>query len=193
MQKTKNIILTVLLIKLCSFGYSQTVQEWVELKKEPQANEIVLGEITYTQYLYCEFDRYDYIKGKLTYIGRDRDDFDVETDAQLLEHLKKDADKKFKQMNTSYYFRNFKKESKIEKRTLNEYIRNAIYHCNEVSVTVVFKNPEFEKMETLKSSIKKALENIKDGSRLAIDQIRIVGGDKDDFKDQIIKILLDEV
>lgn len=41
-------------------------------------------------------------------------------------------------------------------------------------------------------AIKKALQNIPEGSRLALDQIRTVKGNNEDFKDQIVEILLDE-
>lgn len=44
----------------------------------------------------------------------------------------------------------------------------------------------------LNQAITKALQNIREGSRLALDQIRIVNGNKEDFKDQIVEILLDE-
>lgn len=52
--------------------------------------------------------------------------------------------------------------------------------------------PVKPKIDPLKKALTKALQDIKEGSRLALDQIRIVDGDKEDFKDQIVELLLDE-
>lgn len=192
MQKTKNIILAVLLIKLCSFGYSQTVQEWVELKKEPQKNEIVLGNITYLDDLYTTYDEYDYVKGKLTFIRHGRDDNGIQTDEQILEKLNKEANEKFGQKYPRYYLRNFTKTDTILTDQDYEYTKHLRTYCNVFKAKVVIKDPKVEANEKLRQAIIKSLANIREGSRLAIDQVRIAEGDKEDFKDQIVEILLDE-
>lgn len=46
--------------------------------------------------------------------------------------------------------------------------------------------------DPLSRALNKALQDIKEGSRLALDVVRIANGDKEDFKDQIVEILLNE-
>lgn len=57
--------------------------------------------------------------------------------------------------------------------------------------TVQSSKPKVQK-DPLTQAITKALQDIKEGSRLALDVVRIANGDKEDFKDQIVEILLDE-
>lgn len=53
-------------------------------------------------------------------------------------------------------------------------------------------NSENQTSDNLSKALDKALQNIKEGNRIAIDQVRVINGiNKDDYKDQIVEILLD--
>lgn len=58
-------------------------------------------------------------------------------------------------------------------------------------VVELYGNTETHSEDVLSKTMNKALQNIREGSRLALDQIKITNGDKEEFKDHIIEILLD--
>ena len=56
-------------------------------------------------------------------------------------------------------------------------------------------NPETQSIESLSKAMDKALRNVRDGSRVAIDMVTVSGGvsiNREDLKDQIIDALLDK-
>lgn len=56
-------------------------------------------------------------------------------------------------------------------------------------------NPETQSMENLSKAMDKALRNVREGSRVAIDMVTVSGGvsiNREDLKDQIIDALLDK-
>ena len=56
-------------------------------------------------------------------------------------------------------------------------------------------NPETQSMENLSKAMDKALRNVREGSRIAIDMVTVSGGvsiNREDLKDQIIDALLDK-
>jgi UDP-glucose 6-dehydrogenase len=71
---------------------------------------------------------------------------------------------------------------------LQNVCRDYYWWYNISAIVVSTKSQE----DMLFKAIQKALQNIREGSRLALDQIKIANEDKEDFKDQIVEILLDE-
>lgn len=60
-------------------------------------------------------------------------------------------------------------------------------------IVVDLKDPEILAKKALSKAIDKALQNVRDGSRIAIDQIRVESGsNKEDLKDQVVEIVLDK-
>lgn len=69
---------------------------------------------------------------------------------------------------------------------------NVVPESSLVQVSTTQIKPKV-KVDPLTQAITKALLNIREGSRLALDQVRTINGeDKEDFKDQVVEILLDE-
>ncbi len=63
----------------------------------------------------------------------------------------------------------------------------------KASATIVIPDTEAEANEKLSQAIDKALRNVREGSRLAIDQVSVrTGINREDYKDQLIDILLDK-
>ena len=63
-----------------------------------------------------------------------------------------------------------------------------------ISGKVVYTpDPETQTKETLSQAINKALRNVREGSRVAIDQVTVISSmDRGEFKDQLIDVLLDK-
>lgn len=54
-------------------------------------------------------------------------------------------------------------------------------------------SPETQSLESLSQALNKALRNVREGSRVAIDQVTVISSmDRGEFKDQLIDILLDK-
>lgn len=75
--------------------------------------------------------------------------------------------------------------------------RNAVRNCKEYnykySAIVVVTNPKAVANEELSKAIDKALSEVREGSRIAIDQIKVVRGmDREEYQDQVVEILLDK-
>lgn len=93
--------------------------------------------------------------------------------------------------------RDFRSNSIEEIRDRREHDYKS-FRYYQISATVVKPIPKLEQKQTeseidpLTKAINKALQDIREGSRLALDQIKIVNGDKEDFKDKVVEILLDE-
>lgn len=67
------------------------------------------------------------------------------------------------------------------------------YYGYPVSATVVTLDPKIEAAETFSNSIVKALRNVHQGSRIAIDQVVVMDGrDREDCRDEIINVLLEK-
>lgn len=66
-------------------------------------------------------------------------------------------------------------------------------HAYAALATVVTLDPKVEAAETFSNSIEKALRNVRQGSRIAIDQVVVTDGrDREDYKDEIINVLLEK-
>ena len=67
------------------------------------------------------------------------------------------------------------------------------YKCKAVGKVVYTPNPEKQTYDNLSQALNKALRNVREGSRLAIDQVTVISNlDRGEFKDQLIDVLLDK-
>lgn len=172
--KTKKLFLITMLTITFNISYAQ--EQW---KLPPQRTEKVIDKIV----LEVEAGALAYTtNGAFMY-----DDRRNYSDKQLYEELLKVANNRYSKSNPDFILREFASSKKVktftgpgEKWTYN------------VSATVVIIDRQKVTNEKLSQAINKALQNIREGSRLALDQIRITNGDEEDFKDKIIEILLDE-
>lgn len=185
MKTTRRILLVALLAGMCSFGYAQTTYEW---KKPPKSTEIEIGVITGKMEA-----------GKISYYEDDRPNNDIRrtmSDEEVYKYLLEQGRKKYGESYPNFALRNFKSEMVEEyspgyshpAHLYETYTRR--YHC---SATVVIPDKEAEANEKLSQSLDKALRNVREGSRLAIDQVSVkTGMNREDYKDQLIDILLDK-
>lgn len=196
-MKTLKTILLIAIFTMLSIPkiYAQTY----EYEKPISSSEIYKGTITRT------FDGGSecYLRGTTVYI-----DLHNYTNPELYDKLLKEAKKEY---SGSVILRQFKVNKNKETKRGGYDNEEITYKYNYiVSATVCAPAPpkieatpaptatytttasSKQKADPLKQAITKALINIREGSRLALDQIRTVNGDKEDFKDQIVEILLDE-
>lgn len=81
----------------------------------------------------------------------------------------------------------------IRSMKLNLQVSDDWYCGPAEGIVVDLKDPEILAKKALSKAIDKALQNVRDGSRIAIDQIRVESGlNKEDFKDQVVEIVLDK-
>ncbi len=168
--------MAALLAGMCSFGYAQTIYEW---KKPPKSTEIEIGVITGKMPAGSAYYSND---NKLISDGRG-----TKTDEEVYEELLEEARKKYGETYPNFALRNFKSEM------VHSDIGNYTYRSYKCSATVVIPDKEAIANEKLSQSLDKALRNVREGSRLAIDQVSVkTGMNREDYKDQLIDILLDK-
>jgi len=67
------------------------------------------------------------------------------------------------------------------------------YYGPAIGKVVDLRDPETQTYGNLSQAINKALRNVREGSRMAIDQVSVpYSMDKDDLKDQLLDVLLDK-
>lgn len=181
----KVLLTTVMSLMMCMGVYAQTTYEW---KKPPKSTEIEIGMITcdysggYIQYHTNEFSK----EHETSVIHDSRK---LVSDEKLYESLLEEAMKKYGETYPKLALRNFK--SSMEDNKPGEYntFRRS-FHC---SATVVIPDPIAETNENLSRAIDKAFRNVRQGSRIAIDQVTVWSGlNREDYKDLVIDALLDK-
>lgn len=178
----KTLFTTAIAVMMCMSAFAQTIYEW---KKPPKSTEIEIGVITGKK---NAGHIYYYKNGK-----PNEDHRRTCSDEEVYEYLLEEARKKYGETYPTFALRNFKSEMIEESggyynTNSDNYYRR--YHC---SATVVIPDKEAEANEKLSQSLDKALRNVREGSRLAIDQVSVkTGMNREDYKDQLIDILLDK-
>ena len=180
MKKVAKFFMAALLAGMCSFGYAQT--EEPDYKKAPKSNEKVLGTITLETKEKCDkhwSDQEVYVllleKAKTEYPNRV---------VEIREMKKEERSRKNEWQEISSWNRN----GTANYRTRYEYY----YKCNLVGKVVYTPDPGTQTYESLPQALNKALRNVREGSRLAIDQIIVTSSmDRETLKDQLIDVLLD--
>lgn len=145
-----------------------------EFEKPPKEGETIIGVITAR------------VDGGYFNYNIWRDMSTTYTTNQLIEILQNKADEKYKQNHPSYALRNF--ASKWDFTTRDD-IR---YYWYDISATVVVPDVAILANTNLAKAMEKVLRNVRQDSRIAIDQIIVGNGiDKEEYQDLIIDLLLE--
>lgn len=189
MKKVTKIFMAALLVGICSFGYAQ--YEW---KNPPKPSEVIIG--TVEKSYYGGEERIYRLGKKGNKLGTDSDtrqERPLKSDEFYYSELLDIARKKYGETYPKFTLRSFKYEVKGNTYDYNwrdyiEYSRAFVF-----SAVVVITTPEAEANENLSQAIDKAFRNVRQGSRIAIDQVTVWSGiDREDYKDQLIDVLLDK-
>lgn len=221
MKTKRNFILTAFIsILINSISFSQDLAQWnAELKKynriettsdsdnvwkskdyadSPKPYEKIIGEIKTT----------DYIGVRAYYSGsqcncNDDSFMDYKTNEEIYESIKEYANAKYGESYPLFTIRDAKYSIRYYEET-NYGIRFTCGICDVkyehymifMTATIVVSNQatiNTKPIDPLNKAIIQALQNVREGSRLAIDQIKVAYGiDKEDFRDKVVEILLDE-
>lgn len=189
----KRLQISVVLLVL-SFSVMAQSGYLEEIKQEPKDKEIVLGTVNAQVNAGMEYDELNYDYGKYSFnrhVNNVKNFSDEELAIKLLNTIYDSIYPKIE-----IELRNFKAEFKKEFQGHNDlfkyYNMRNVYLCYyNVSATIVV-TPPIAAQAKLKKTIQKALQNIQDGSIMALNQIKAENvGAEEDYKDRIIEILLD--
>ena len=163
MKKVTKFFMAALIAGMCSFGYAQTQPDYM---RAPKPNEKVIGSVTWTTNERCNAP----FSNQEVYM-------------LLLNKAKED-------------FPNYVvdiRELQNESRLTGQYQSCVYYRSVGVGKVVDLHDPEAQINGNLSQAFNKALRNVREGSRMAIDQVTVTNNmDRGDFKDQLIDILLDK-
>ena len=189
------LLYTILLV--LSFSAMAQYDYIKEIKKAPKAGDIVLGIVQTEVDAGSLYDEYEKIEGFFSSswkYKRTVDEREILTEEQLAIYIMIRAKEVYGNNYHSFNLNNFK-ATVIEspyKPYYEEKYRNYRKYKYVITATVTV-TPEIAKETTLFKATDKALQNIKDGSRMALYQIKVEnGGNEEDYKDIIIEILLDK-
>ncbi len=174
---------------------SPKVDPLEKYRNPPRSVEKVIGNVRNEHYCGSRYDVYSYNRRDKRYTEYDHsvNEFIYYKDEVLIEELLSQAKEKYGNKYPKLSLRNFKSDH-IESGPDNLDIigKKNIYKLKcECSAQVVILDTMKAAKENLRLVIEKAMKNIPKGSRVSIDQVEvIVGIDKDDYKDQMIELLL---
>lgn len=200
----KCFTLAIMLLQPITALVAQNDQTNKDFKQPPKPTEIVIGVITDTRsggYKYDEYKDYvieeGYIRGlgvqpKYSFVST-HDYTTNYSEEQLLEILMSSAKNKYGKDYPNFLLRNFKWNHNNTYNAGKEYRQNEYTYTYTFSATIVITDPKVVANESLSKAIDKALLEVREGSRIAIDQIRVpTGTDKEEYKDEVVEILLDK-
>ena len=166
----KVLLTTVMSLMMCMGVYAQTQPDYM---KAPKLNEKVLGTISLTT-------------GERS-VWSDQDLYMV-----LLEKAKADYPNKvidIREMQKDQHDHSYK----------DTYIGDGVwvyryeYYYGLIGKVVDLHDPEAQTKVNLSQALNKALRNVREGSRMAIDQVTVTGSmDREALKDQLLDVLLDK-
>lgn len=163
----KVLLTTVLSLMMCMGVYAQ------DYLNPPKANEKVLGIIT------------------LESENKRRDWSDQELFALLLEEAKKQYPNKTVDIRDMKKDRHTSDRKELDIHYEWSYYTN--YWYNLIGKVVDLHDPAAQTYDNLSQALNKALRNVREGSRLAIDQVTVISGmDRETLKDQLLDVLLDK-
>lgn len=174
MKTTKIIFLTALIAVLSNPTMFAQTYEW---QKPPQSGEKEIALII------------DTINAGFYHRSSDSDLRRNYSNEQAYERLLNKAKKKYETTYPNFALRNFKlkEENKLDPNN-SDFLDRHYY----VSSSIVIPTND-AKEKNLSKAIDKALIEVREGSRIAIDQIRVINGmNREDYKDEIVEILLDK-
>ena len=165
MKKVTKFFMAALLAGVCSLGYGQTQPDY---KKAPKTTEKVIGSVT------------------VNLSNRSSKWTDTDVYAKLLEQAKIDF---------PYYVIDIR-EMQYEQEDKGHYFYDtwvASWRCTATGKVVDLHDPAAQTIGNLSQALNKALRNVREGSRLAIDQVTVISGmDRETLKDQLLDLLLDK-
>lgn len=208
-MKTRKILISIMMLLANTISFAQTDKEnqsLKEFKQPPKSTEIVVGFITQEQYAGSEYDEYVwdsqlysyFYKGKSIYKGgyvykTSHNNTKDYSDEELLQKLMDAAKQKYKEAYPGFSLRDFKCKRISQIGNDSEDCRNRRSYTYKYSASVVISDPKLEANENLSMAIDKAFRNIRQGSRIAIDQVTVWEEiDRDDYKDKLIDVLLNK-
>lgn len=181
MKKITKFFMVALLAGMCNFNYAQQY-EW-EKPSKPNENEV--GVITTSVY--------GGFYNTSSYSGTINDNLINYSKEQLYEILMTAAADKYAKTYPKFALRNFKYSTETtDTSTSNSYTSVTGYkRYYKVSASVVVQQ---DKKKVISMAMNKALRNVPEGSRLAIDRISSDNDeiDRETLKDQVIDMLLDK-
>ena len=165
MKKLTKFFMAALLAGMCSLGYAQ------DYLKAPQPNEKIKEVMSSTDFPSEDADRREI----LTYTGR-------RSGQGWYAFFLRKAQKKYP--NVVVDIRDIKYAGRDSDGVYRE----------PVTCVVVYKvDAQTQWRESVSPGMDKAFRNVREGSRIAIDQVTVLNGmDREEFKDRIIDILLDK-
>lgn len=221
--KRNFILTAFISILINSISFSQDLAQWnAELKKcnriettsdsdnvwkskdyadSPKPYEKIIGEIKKIGYIGMRV----YYSGSQCNCGDDLTRFmNYKTNEEIYESIKEYANAKYGESYPFFTIRDAKYSIRYNEETIYG-MHNTCGICDEkyeryyifMTATIVVLNQatsiNTKPIDPLNKAIIQALQNVREGSRLAIDQIKVAYGiDKEDFKDKVVEILLDE-
>jgi hypothetical protein len=167
MKKVTKFFMVALLAGVCNFGYAQ------DYLNAPKANEKVIGTVSCKESSVPNEYAY-YVNGYRKSGG---------TYLQWYTYLLDIAKKEHPNIVVDI------REMKVGNRN-----GDSDYFLGPVTGKVVnLRDPEAQTKENLSQTLNKALRNVQEGSRMAIDQVTVTSSmDRGEFKDQLIDVLLDK-
>lgn len=163
MNTTAKLIVTLFLITMSGIGYSQDKPDY---KLPPKSNERYLGTVS--------------IEREYRYRIR-------WSETEIYIRLLKKAQEKFPTYNV--FIRDFQWDCSSKRDAVGEYD----YWANATGKVVYTVDPKNQWKESISAGIDKAFRNVREGSRIAIDQVSVIGGvNREEVKDQLIDVLLDK-
>lgn len=186
MKKVTKFLMAALLAGMCSFGYAQTQYEWEKPAKPTEKEvEIITINVDGGRYInyYDKNDNFHEDDTKINY-----------TKEQLYEKLKSSAQARYGNIYPQFVLRNFQYKQDIrDVYPPAGMIGTGHSQSYKVSASVVIPDSKAQANEGLSRAVDKALQNVREGSRLAIDQVSVRNGiNREDYKDQLIDMLLDK-
>ena len=167
MKKVTKFFMAALLAGVCSFGYAQTQPDY---KKAPKTTEKAIGSVTVD-------------------LGSKNSKWtDTEVYAKLLEQAKKD----FPDYVIDIREMQYEQQDKSRWSDLTQCWFTS-WRGTSTGKVVDLHDPAAQTNGKLSPALNKALRNVREGSRLAIDQVSVTYGmDKEALKDQLLDVLLDK-
>lgn len=184
MKKVTKFFMAALLAGMYVFGNAQTKYEW---EKPVQPSETEIGIINHT------------VDGGYFRVTHDNPMIDkviIYTKEQLYEKLLTKAKNEYANTYPKFTLRNFNYDQRSKDITTygsgSNYSPGTSY-TYIMSASVVIPDAKKGANRSLSQALDKAFRNVRQDSRIAIDQITVWSGiNKEDYKDQLIDILIDK-
>lgn len=176
MKKLAKFFMATLLAGMCSFGYAQ------DYLGNPKSTEKVIGTISETEAVWmgCPITQKRHSDGRSTENPYSTKQRWYET---LLEKAKQEYPGK------TIDIRNME----VGSFRSNNNTWGDIYNGPAIGKVVDLRDLETQAYGNLPQALNKALRNVREGSRLAIDQVTVINSmDRETLKDQLLDVLLDK-